>query len=147
MAERGGGGPGGAHIRTPPTGTPMRLLQRSFNSTPARDRASPGRGADLSKPRAAARSARREVRNPILALPAARRVAALPDPARALLAALLRDLADDAAQRAQDCWRRHKAPMAAYWKACSVYARHLARVVRPARPAPGGRLEASHVAR
>lgn len=92
------------------------------------------------------RSARREDRNPVLALPAARRVHALPEPARALLAALLEELADDAGQRAQDCWRRHKAPMAAYWKACAVYARHLARVVRPARVGrrcPGG--EDSHV--
>jgi len=79
---------------------------------------------------AAARSQRREVRNPILALPAAHWVRGVPPDARLLLADLLEDLARDAGQRAQDCWRRHKAPMAACWKACSVYARHLARVIR-----------------
>lgn len=77
------------------------------------------------------RSRRREVRNPILGLPAARRVLSASPETRALLALLLEDLARDAALRAQDCWGRHKAPMAAYWKACSVYARHIARVLRP----------------
>ena len=83
-----------------------------------------------------ARSQRREVRNPILALPAARRVQALSPEQRAVLAEILEALGEDARQRAQDCWTRHKAPMAAYWKACSVYARHLARVLRP-RPKRG----------
>lgn len=94
------------------------------------------------------RRAQRGVHNPVLALSAVRRVHALPEPARALLAALLEELADDAGQRAQDCWRRHKAPMAAYWKACAVYARHLSRVVRltAARRRRDG-VEESHVAR
>ena len=35
----------------------------------------------------------------------------------------------DAAQRAQKSWRTHKAPMALYWKAVSVYARHIARAI------------------
>jgi len=78
----------------------------------------------------ASRSARRDVRNPLLALPAARALTALPASQRAVLAAVLQDLAADAGRRAQDSWRRHKAPMAVYWKACSVYARHLARVLR-----------------
>ena len=80
------------------------------------------------KPRA--RSTRREVRNPVPALPEARHILDIPPPERAILADLLRDLAIDAAARAQDAWRRHKAPMAVYWKACSVYARHLERVLR-----------------
>lgn len=79
------------------------------------------------------RSIRREVRNPILALPAAQRILVLPAPERALLAALLQELAIESAARAQEAWRRHKAPMAAYWKACSVYARHLARLLREPR--------------
>lgn len=85
----------------------------------------------------AARSARRDVRNPLLALPAARTLTALPASQRAALAAVLQDLAADAGRRAQDSWRRHKAPMAVYWKACSVYARHFARVLR-AGAAPDG---------
>lgn len=91
-----------------------------------------------------ARDVRREVRNPILGLPAARRVHRLSEAQRGQLADLLSELAVDAAARAQHCWSRHKAPMAAYWKACSVYARHLARVLRPGRRAPE---EAGHVAR
>lgn len=78
------------------------------------------------------RSSRRDVRNPVLALPAAERITRLPWKTRAVLAELLVDLADDARERAQECWRRHKAPMAAYWKAVSVYARHIARVLRHA---------------
>lgn len=75
------------------------------------------------------RSDRREVRNPVLALPATRRLLALSPEVRELLADILGDLAGDARARAEECWRRHKAPMAAYWKAVSVYAGHLRRVV------------------
>lgn len=79
----------------------------------------------------AERSSRPEVRNPLLALPSARRLGDWLEPAAArLLAAFLEDLARDCAARAKDAWRTHKAPMALYWKICSVYARHLARVVR-----------------
>jgi len=46
------------------------------------------------------------------------------------LTALLGDLAQDAAAWADHAWRRHKAPMVAYWKAVAVYARHTARAVR-----------------
>lgn len=70
------------------------------------------------------------VRNPVLALPALVRVQALPPAARAALAVLLYDLATDARARAEHSWRRHKAPMAVYWKAVSVYARHIARAIR-----------------
>ena len=75
------------------------------------------------------RSARREVRNPVLALPAARRLVELDPAARAALRAVLLDLKLDARERAGECWRKHKAPMAAYWKAVSVYAGHLARLL------------------
>lgn len=82
------------------------------------------------------RSARAEVRNPLLALPAARRIARLPEDQRVALAGLLRDLAADAAERAEESWRKKKGPMAAYWKAASVYAKHTARVIaRPPQPA------------
>jgi len=79
---------------------------------------------------AAERSARREVRNPVLALPAARALQALDPRTRAILADLLADLAADAAHRAQRSWAQHKGIMAAYWKAVSVYARHIRRALR-----------------
>ncbi len=79
---------------------------------------------------AANRSNNAEVRNPLLALPAMRSIRLLPPDVRACLAALLRDLAADANDRANAAWRRHKAPMAAYWKAVAVYARHTARAIQ-----------------
>lgn len=75
------------------------------------------------------------VRNPLLALPGAGRIAALPKPARDALGALLLDIRKDAAARAQKAWASHKAPMACYWKAVSVYAGHAARLCRD-QPAP-----------
>ena len=76
------------------------------------------------------RHATPEVRNPVLALPGTARLLELDPHTRSLLRAVLLDLAADARARAEDSWRRHKAPMAAYWKAVSVYAGHLARVLR-----------------
>jgi hypothetical protein len=70
------------------------------------------------------------VRNPILGLPAAAGFKNLHPAVRSELRALLLDLRSDAQLRAEDCWRRHKAPMAAYWKAVAVYAGHIARVLR-----------------
>ena len=73
------------------------------------------------------------VRNPVLELPATHRIQAeVPHATRLLLGGLLRELADDAAQRAERSWRSHKAPMACYWKACAVYARHIARAIERA---------------
>jgi len=71
------------------------------------------------------RSARREVRNPVLALPSIGDLQALDLPVRKALRGVLGDLARDAAERAQSSWRSNKAPMAAYWKAVSVYAKHV----------------------
>lgn len=76
------------------------------------------------------RSNRPETRNPLLALPSAARLAELPEDSRDALRALLLEIRVDAAERAQTCWKRHKAPMAAYWKAVSVYAGHAARALR-----------------
>jgi hypothetical protein len=77
------------------------------------------------------RSSRPEVRNPLLALPAARRLReAVQGPLQAILADLLLELARDAAERARAAWASHKAPMACYWKIVSVYARHLSRLIR-----------------
>lgn len=84
------------------------------------------------------RADRAETRNPLLALPAARRLGELDQATRELVAELLGELALDARGRAETSWRKHKAPMATYWKAVSVYARHLRLVLRGARPpAPG----------
>lgn len=80
------------------------------------------------------RSLRTDVRNPILALPSARRLAQLSPEAREVLHDLLGELAQDARDRAETCWRRHKAPMAAYWKACAVYAGHIRRALRVRTP-------------
>lgn len=75
------------------------------------------------------RSNKAEVRNPILALPAFSKIERLPLPVRQALADLLRELGDDCQERADKCWATHKAPMAAYWKAAGVYARHIAKAL------------------
>lgn len=64
-----------------------------------------------------------------------RRFAVLPPEAREALRTALMDLRADALERAEMQWRRHKAPMAYYWKVVGVYAGHLARSLRPA-PSP-----------
>jgi hypothetical protein len=76
------------------------------------------------------RSLRADVRNPLLQLPAIAGLRALPDAEREQICALLRELAGDARERAQKCWRKNKAPMAAYWKTVAVYATHTARALR-----------------
>ena len=58
------------------------------------------------------------------------RFQALPPSARRALREALLDLRKDALHRAELQWRRHKAPMACYWKAVGVYAGHLARTLR-----------------
>lgn len=76
------------------------------------------------------------VRNPVLALPSATAIGELPPEVRESLANLLLALAADASGRADACWKKRKAPMAAYWRAVSVYARHIARALRPRRSPP-----------
>lgn len=80
------------------------------------------------------RSNRREVRNPVLALPSVKRLDELSPEARAIVADILGDLVNDARARAQQSWVKNKGPMAAYWKAVGAYAHHFRRVVR--NPAP-----------
>lgn len=77
------------------------------------------------------RSSKAETRNPLLTLPAAQQLLALPPEYRRVLAVLLSDLSSDARCRAERSWRQSKAPMAAYWKSVSVYARHIQRIVHP----------------
>jgi len=79
----------------------------------------------------AERSSKAEVRNPVLALPAAKKLLAQPEDVRTVVRELLLELATDARQRAEKCWRTHKAPMALYWKCVAVYARHIARSLKP----------------
>jgi hypothetical protein len=76
------------------------------------------------------RSNRADVRNPLVGLPSAAAMTALPIEARAAMRALLKDISADCRTRANECWRKHKAPMAAYWKANAVYARHMAMLLR-----------------
>lgn len=76
------------------------------------------------------RSTRREVRNPLLALPAAERLCRLPPEVREILADILGELSVDARNRAEASWVKNKAPMAAYWRAVATYANHLRRIIR-----------------
>ena len=57
------------------------------------------------------------------------RFSGLPEPARHALREALWDLRHDALDRAEHCWRKHKAPMALYWKVVGVYAGHLSRSI------------------
>lgn len=69
-------------------------------------------------------------RNPVLALPACRRLLELDPATREVVADILRDLAAEANTLAEVSWRRRKGPMAAYYRACSTYAKHLRRAFR-----------------
>ena len=73
---------------------------------------------------------RRVKRNPVLGLPSVVRLQRLPRGQRKLLSELLLDIRRDARRRADESWRKHKAPMAAYWKAVGVYAGHISRAIR-----------------
>lgn len=50
--------------------------------------------------------------------------------AKASLKLCLEALRKDALSKANHCWRKHKAPMALYWKVVGVYAGHLAKSIR-----------------
>jgi hypothetical protein len=74
--------------------------------------------------------------NPILEIPEARQaIAELTAGERDKLARILVAVGRGAERTAQEQWRRRKAPMAAYWFAKGVDARHIARALRLA-PAP-----------
>ena len=64
--------------------------------------------------------------NPLLKLPAARRLLALPADQREPIEALMRELRADADKLAEQAWKKRKGPMAAYWRAVATYARHVA---------------------
>lgn len=77
-----------------------------------------------------ARSLRAEIRNPILGLSSFSQLCALDADLKARISDVLIELAQNAANKAQHSWAKNKAPMAVYWKAVSVYARHIARGLR-----------------
>ncbi|MHA6767672.1 hypothetical protein [Sphingobium ummariense] len=75
------------------------------------------------------RSNRAEIRNPVLALPAARLLATIDPDTRTILAFLLHDLQQDARSRSRQSWDRRKAFMAAYWAAVATYTGHILRAL------------------
>lgn len=82
-----------------------------------------------TRERTSPRSNRAEIRNPLLALPAARLLAAIDPDTRTLLAFLLHDLQQDARLRSRQSWDRRKAFIAAYWAAVATYSGHILRVL------------------
>jgi hypothetical protein len=78
----------------------------------------------------AVRSNRAIVRNPLMALPAAEALSNLPDESKSAVRELMKQISADARIRAEKCWKTHKAPMAAYWKAVAVYANHSSRLLK-----------------
>lgn len=72
------------------------------------------------------RSNRQDVRNPLSALPEAQAFLDLPPEAQAALREALVAFSAACRTKADTAWRRHKPPMAAYWKAWAVNARHAA---------------------
>lgn len=77
----------------------------------------------------AERSTRADVRNPLLSLPSFAALRELDPAVKQQVATALKALQADARERADKCWRTHKAPMAVYWKAVGVYAGHIARAL------------------
>lgn len=64
--------------------------------------------------------------NPVLELPAAQKLAALPLGQRLAIAAVFRELRGAADDLAESSWRRRKGPMTSYWRGVATYSRHLA---------------------
>lgn len=64
--------------------------------------------------------------NPLFKLPAGRKLLDLPVDQRRAIEAVMRELRDQANAEAENAWKRRKGPMAAYWRAVSTYARHVA---------------------
>ena len=68
--------------------------------------------------------------NPLLKLPAAQRLMALPPEQRKLIEELMRELRADADRLAEVSWKRRKGPIACYWRAVATYARHIAHALK-----------------
>src|SRR3546814_13560702 len=91
------------------------------------------------------RSSRAEVRNPVLALLAARLIRAMPANIRAMLAVLLLDLAADARRRSRTSWENRKGIVAAYWATVAAYDVHFARVLGGAAGQPPSSTPLPHI--
>ena len=76
------------------------------------------------------RSIRPDVRNPLLKFPSAADLQKLPPEARAAIRALCLEASKAWRAHSDECWKKNKPPIAAYWRAWSVNARHLARLCR-----------------
>jgi hypothetical protein len=74
--------------------------------------------------------------NPLLKLPAGRRLLELPADQRGPLELLLRELRHQADLEAERSWKKRKGPMAAYWRAVATYARHTAHALSKGRVCP-----------
>lgn len=81
-------------------------------------------------PNGAPRASLPETRNPVLGLKSFRKFATLHPAALDALADLLGEIHQEAALKAEHCWKTRKAPMAVYWRAVSVYSGHIRRAIR-----------------
>ena len=70
--------------------------------------------------------------NPLLNLPSGKALLALPEEDKKRIAAVFRDLRNEANEEAEKAWKRRKGPMAAFWRAVSTYARHTAHALTKA---------------
>ncbi|MGO4608387.1 hypothetical protein AB4142_18820 [Variovorax sp. 2RAF20] len=75
------------------------------------------------------RSSLATVRNPMLSVPEVQDFAGLPPEALKALHRALLGISDACRKKGNEAWRKHKPPMAAYWKGNAVHARHLARAI------------------
>lgn len=84
--------------------------------------------------------------NPLLELPAGQALLNLPLQDRRRISKVLRELRHQANDEAERSWSKRKGPMAAYWRAVSTYARHLAHALdRPGLDSDApGLVEARH---
>lgn len=83
-----------------------------------------------------ARSSAPDVRNPLLKLPSAAAFEHLAEEDRRQLRAALDAIRRRSKQVADDLWERGRVRKAAYWRACSVYAGHAARLAHTRSSAP-----------
>lgn len=73
--------------------------------------------------------------NPLLKTDAAKAMLELPEEDLARIEALMRELRAQAGKNAEKAWASRKGLIAAYWRATSTYARHIAHVCSKARAA------------
>lgn len=77
------------------------------------------------------RSERPDVRNPLLGVPGlAEEVATWSPETLACIERAARLCSAHWRVKGDECWKRHKPPMAAYWKAWAVNARHMALICK-----------------